>query len=338
MCPRCLEPHERAIHVLFCQDPRTKAIWQQEMVSLQTWLRKEKTEPDLARYLLKSLRFWREDKEMVYPLTMPPTHPLRQALDNQTSIGWYNLFLGRATRFFAPIQSLHYTQLKRRSTGDAWTARLIVRLWDTLWVHWEHRNGILHSPQHPWKVAKKQALWTTIEQHLELGIDALLPQHQYLLRYSEQRMQSWTIQQQQRWLDSVQSARALFTHDQEALHPTNTVLDEWMQQDAADAANPDPATQALTDPLDDASLDDFLASLVDEDDDAADANAGSHSAGPEPPVARAPANPPTPDPNPAPPDRLYDPKVRRKKKDKEARIIDRQRRIMSNFLQPADLT
>jgi len=262
---------------------------------------------------------------MVYPATLGPENPLRKALENQTSIGWYNLFLGRASKLFAPIQTKYYKQLGRKSTGDMWTSKLIVRLWDILWAHWEHRNGILHSPDHPWKLAEKQSLWQNIQEMRELGYDALLPQHQYLLKYSEPRMQAWTQDQQKQWLDSIQSARAVFRHQQEQINPPSTALDTWLQQDLEDSSNPDstPASN-LHDDLDEAAFQHFLDAMEDNEDDPDSAT-----------------TPPLPHPD-LPfdlPERLYpapSSKKRRSKRDKAQQSMDQQRQAMTDFLRLAN--
>lgn len=261
---------------------------------------------------------------MVFPASLSPDKPLRKALDNQTSIGWYNLFLGRATKLFAPIQTQYYKQLGRRSTGEMWTSKLIVRLWDVLWAHWEHRNAILHSPQHPWKLAEKQSLWERISELRELGYDALLSQHQYLLRYSEQRMRSWTMDQQKQWLDCIQSAREAFRYQQEQSNPTASTLDEWLRQDLEDEANPDssPAASLQAD-LDEATFQHFLEALDSPDPDTPDPDTDDLLPLPHPDLPFEL------------PDRLYPAhisKSRRSKRDKQDRTIDRQRQVMRDFL------
>ena len=123
-------------------------------------------------------------------------------------------------------------------------ANFITQVWEIPWSMWEHRNTILHSPQHPSHIQQRSHTWTAIESQLELGDTHLLPQHQYLLHTPRERMHNWTHEQQQQWLTTVELARMAFTNtttpDPQSLQET---LGRWNQEEQADTnQDTDPPT------------------------------------------------------------------------------------------------
>jgi hypothetical protein len=60
-CPRCKEPHEHLLHVLVCKVSNTGAFRKGLMEEFQIWLQKEKTEPNLERFLTLGLQSWIDD-------------------------------------------------------------------------------------------------------------------------------------------------------------------------------------------------------------------------------------------------------------------------------------
>ena len=57
--PRCCAPNETTTHILRCPCDAAKGIWESSLVSLEEWLKENKTCPDLRRLLLHMINRWR---------------------------------------------------------------------------------------------------------------------------------------------------------------------------------------------------------------------------------------------------------------------------------------
>jgi hypothetical protein len=88
-----------------------------------------------------------------------PTLPFQFENDNITSatlnqddIGWYPFLLGHLLHYWQAIQHDYFVSLGLRNTGVKWTAQLIIKLFNTSWDMWEHRNGRKHNTLMPAKL------------------------------------------------------------------------------------------------------------------------------------------------------------------------------------------
>jgi len=82
-CPRCHEIVETADHVTACQSPPAIDVWDKSLMSLNTWMIKQHTDPILRHQIILTLRNWkRGDVE-------PQQHTrLLQLWEEQNTIGW----------------------------------------------------------------------------------------------------------------------------------------------------------------------------------------------------------------------------------------------------------
>ena len=217
--------------------------WNKQLTQLDAWLRSHQANPQFTVLLIKHLRAWHDDT----PIIIPPGYneDLIAAFAEQSSIGWYNFLLGRVSHRFTLHQHHRLRALNRRTTGQAWIAQLIQQVWDISWGMWEHRNNILHSPEHPDHLATREQVWASISSHMELGDSHLLEQHKYLLQTPLDRMQQWTLDQQQRWLTLLVHAKDNYQALQEQRREP-TALDRWLLQDAIDAVAPNSYTIDLS--------------------------------------------------------------------------------------------
>ena len=232
-CPRCEEQDETTDHVIHCHSPRAKEEWDRQMTDMEKWLKKEKTEPDLARYLLKCIRKWKTEEDMVFPPHMHQSDPIRQALEEQHEIGWHNLLHGRVSKKITILQDQYFREIGRKTKGTTWTSKLITRLIDIQWAMWEHRNYILHHPKHPWKKHRHQDLQHEILQQLEEGDEGLLPQHKNMLEVTSDRVATWTAQQKEQWLTSVRNAKEAYRRSRAYTINAHT-REHWWELDNED--------------------------------------------------------------------------------------------------------
>ena len=122
------------------------------MADLDKWFRQQKTAPQLRRAVVASLDCWQSGAPI--PDTRSSKLPgLRAALTGQTALGWYNFLVGRIHVKFEAVQQRYYKRIKSKLRASTWMKGLIRQLWDIIFDLWQHRNGIAHSEDHPWKIA-----------------------------------------------------------------------------------------------------------------------------------------------------------------------------------------
>ena len=142
-CPRCDEENENATHVWKCQGSGANEVWNGSIEKLKNWMRKQKTQPNLAELICDRLSAWRCG-------TIPGVQPasyrgIRAALVNQDEVGWQAMLEGAPAIGWREIQQSYYEWLGIRKTGLRWLSALVQKLWDVAWDQWNHRNGILHD-------------------------------------------------------------------------------------------------------------------------------------------------------------------------------------------------
>ena len=179
-CPRCDQINETTLHILTCQDSRAIAQWNASISKLSTWLTKSHTHPFLHDRIIQFLQRWHDTGTASAPASLSPQ--INQAFHEQADIGGYNFLLGRVSNKFSTIQDAYLKSQQYKTTGNSWTASLIVQLWTISRTMWEHRNAIRHSPDHARQQTTKQALLEEVEAQLDLGGNTLLPNDQYLIR------------------------------------------------------------------------------------------------------------------------------------------------------------
>jgi hypothetical protein len=175
-CPRCGE-FEDAAHVWRCRGSGADQIWLQSLDSLQVWMNKHDTDPDLATLLIDMLLAGRTESQFLGNVP----YGLNLLAIRQSELGEQALLEGRLSFEWEACQQVYLTFIKSRRTGKRWVVQLIKRLWDIAWDLWERRNGILHEKSN--HVSREE------QHHLDLKIQStyskllgLNPQDCYLIQ------------------------------------------------------------------------------------------------------------------------------------------------------------
>ena len=176
-CPLCEAPVENIRHLLRCSDQRATTTWNEQLLSLEAWLKKAYTHPSIRILILKGLKHWRST-ETDYP--PQPTQPdlIYQCTLEQFDIGWFNFLLGRIAKHWALAQDAHYKSLCKRHTGQSWAKGLIVELWTLNWKILEHRNTRKHTEDTPEAQATLEDLKDQVRREFQLGPSGMLQQDQ----------------------------------------------------------------------------------------------------------------------------------------------------------------
>lgn len=229
-CPRCQHPDETPEHVLHCPDQRAQTAWTTTIRTLETWMIKNETDPDIIRAITTELHRWKQ-----------PHLPTRQykpsiatAVQQQGDIGWYQFLMGKLTMQWTEVQDEYLKWLGRRRTGKAWVTALIAKVWTVSWDMWEHRNDIHHNTITPKKLLELTELKERITEQMEKGTTGLMQKDHHLVHIDHEKLQAYTPEQKRQWLASVELAREQYihraTHRRSEMRQQREYMERWLHQ------------------------------------------------------------------------------------------------------------
>ena len=134
---------------------------------LQYFINSE-TSPELSRILRFGISSWLDNKPMVDTkiLVENASKTLEEAVVNQTTIGWENVFKGRLSITWSELYNhdlKNKKNEKKHMTADKWGKDLILILWDFVYDSWTCRNEVEHDTNEgPIKARKEK-----IVQHIQ---------------------------------------------------------------------------------------------------------------------------------------------------------------------------
>ena len=139
-CP-CCGMVEDAKHVWLCQGEGADEVWRASLQSLDKWMESVDTDPDISATIIAFLHSWRSDSYLNYN----PPFCIRDAIQQQSDIGWNLVLEGWLAKEWELVQQAYYNLIKSRRSGKRWTISIIKKLWQVAWDLWDHRNQILHE-------------------------------------------------------------------------------------------------------------------------------------------------------------------------------------------------
>ena len=169
-CPRCEEECEDTRHILECAHDGNRQIWNTAMRSLDAWLRKINTDPNIVRAFMLSIARW-------YSLFIDESYcpslvstEVKEAMHDQGIINWDNFITGLWSQKWSQIQDSYYKKLKKRNTGHRWAVKVSKRMWDILKGQWDHRNSILYRPDNRAQLEGREELLSACQLELDMGL------------------------------------------------------------------------------------------------------------------------------------------------------------------------
>jgi hypothetical protein len=125
-CPHCSN-FETTTHVLLWNAPNTKRRWDASIATLDKWMMKALTLPDLIKAILSRLKtFCNQDEAMQEPsYTWPGINDLILAQD---TIGWMIFMEGGLLQTWAVKQQEYFKWLQRQNSGKRWITTLIKKV------------------------------------------------------------------------------------------------------------------------------------------------------------------------------------------------------------------
>ena len=208
MCPSCSIHVETAEHVLICPEEGRVKAFMAAVETLDDWLEKVDTDPELRCCIVEYLR----GRRVVTMLDIAQELSARRLFTlgkSQDEIGWTRFLEGMVSKEFLRAQTA-YTATRRRPvlTAQRWITGLITRLLEIAHGQWIYRNFVVHD-----RVAgtlatqSKEVLQAEIETQLELGADDLLEEDKYLLEVNLGNLEDSTGDTQAYWLLAIRTAR-----------------------------------------------------------------------------------------------------------------------------------
>ena len=205
-CPCCDIDNEDAVHITSC--PKAREQWSHCLQEFEAKLTTLQTDPQIGHAILAHLRRW--------PRISPPgawqtnNTLINTAIQDQHDIGWQHFLWGRISIHWKDAQAAWLARIatKWKRSSTQWAIHMTRAVLEMNWSMWEHRNDILHDPDHPWKVhARKQRHHLIRDMFLHYDEDLFLPKDRWLFQHSNP---SVIIQKddakQKMWVASVKAA------------------------------------------------------------------------------------------------------------------------------------
>jgi ribonuclease HI len=148
LCPLCINEIEDNLHMFHCAHPAQVKV-QQELYLFISKQQHSSEMPEMAQLLEWALtncsqqRKWKIAPELYAP-------SLQNAIKDQNTIGWDQIFYGRISKEFGLAQEIHYRWRKlpeATHNGQRWSKALIYNIWKTALALWNNRNNAKHDKE-----------------------------------------------------------------------------------------------------------------------------------------------------------------------------------------------
>ena len=210
-CPRCGAANETTTHILQCPCKSACEVWDASLESLEEWLIKKKTCPDLRRLLVQILNQWRQGKE-VSDITNYDFEGCTKVFPSQHTIGWRQVMGGCLSLEWARAQDAYFRWLGIRRTGKRWLVAVIKKLWRVSWDLWKDRNDALHKTPMIADLSGAASLDRAIVVECQLGSAGLPQTVRTTFPRDVDKLLNAPLDHKKYWLVLVRASRELI-HD-----------------------------------------------------------------------------------------------------------------------------
>jgi hypothetical protein len=118
-------------------------IWTTSLQELDYLMHKLDTDPTLIHIIVEYLKGWRTNEGISY---VPPRE-FQELVQQQQLVGWGRFFEGWLVKLWAIKQHNYYKTRRSNRSGRRWASAIILKLWNTAWDVWEHRNAVLNDQE-----------------------------------------------------------------------------------------------------------------------------------------------------------------------------------------------
>ena len=228
ICPRCGHKHEDTTHILECKASSVLDIWTMEIKSLEMWLCAEETCPQLRKGIIEGITVWKMGSNSLLQSESTYTG-LKVGIVQQKRIGWRRFVEGTFTKKWRDIQDHYYKSMDIPRSSDTWVARLIVKMWDIIFVVWQHRNSCLHDTPLADIMGGSYVLDQALRKEWEIGFDNLPFIVRATVPTSITRVLEGTTVERKGWFVLVRRARELLPNyeNRDEFSDPNSSLRKW---------------------------------------------------------------------------------------------------------------
>ena len=221
---------EKSSHVLKCTNEKAQHNHKLKIkVDLKKELEAKNTCPILAKIIEDLLLKWKKGTP-IDPENYTTDFNIRDAVNEQSKIGWTNWAIGRWSPKWQQVQKRYYKSIKSKRSSLRWTAAIIKKIILICWDVWDFRNTLIHGKGGVVDCATNKELDFQIRQQFFRGKRNLLPRDKKLFRkYNKKTLLNKTIEEKRSWVRSMENAREAFYRL--GLPPTTTeqqTLDQFI--------------------------------------------------------------------------------------------------------------
>lgn len=213
-CPSCLRPDERASHLNLCLCPERTKQFKESVATLQAWLDKRHTHPDIAFWVPRYLFGRNRIQFQALPFYAPPylrmrlSPQMQRLAEEQDSIGWTHFLEGKISKQFYHIQQAYLAGSPSPLNGRDWVKSFISELLQISHTQWLFRNITLHDKrQGHLATTRKKELLAEIEKLHKTPIDDIPPESKFLLDCDLDDLKAADNDHQEQWIDAILAAR-----------------------------------------------------------------------------------------------------------------------------------
>jgi hypothetical protein len=142
-CPSCGAEEETHDHLLQCEAPKRKVIFESFIESMREMCDKQKVKVHVTNTILAHIRAWGENSNR--PALPTNNTPLRRALIEQNEIGWDNCMRGWISSKFQSIVNQDKANPLSRYELMKWTTQVVKLTWQHELSQWKARNEAVHG-------------------------------------------------------------------------------------------------------------------------------------------------------------------------------------------------
>mmetsp|Transcript_7611 Transcript_7611/g.11304 ORF Transcript_7611/g.11304 Transcript_7611/m.11304 type:complete len:633 (-) Transcript_7611:242-2140(-) len=229
-CPRCNDWSETHSHVITCYNAKARHLRNSLLSTLNEWMEKENTDPDIESTIMLILTQWmRKPGSFRLPYIYTVDLLLRQTVQQQQSIGWYNFILGMQHSGWATLQDRYYRNIPHcKKTGDNWASKLQFELWTFIWDLWQHQQDMRLETPSADDLAMLAIAKTAITFELNLGRDTLATFYATYFSTTEERLFAKTATDIRVWLRFIWGARESINNFANDLFSHNGPHRSWL--------------------------------------------------------------------------------------------------------------
>jgi hypothetical protein len=193
---------------MLCSAPQAQWQWESSITSLDQWLTKALTLPDLQKAIITCARAWR-NQDNNYPNPSYNWPGVNDIILDQDIVGWQSFLEGCILHSWAAKQQEYHNWIKRRHTGKRWITTLIKKLWEISWNMWEQQNGESKNPESLASLQEQARLDSLITANYA-DVSTITIKYRRWFRRLKEVLFTESLKYKQQWLESVRLAHTCY--------------------------------------------------------------------------------------------------------------------------------